>query len=73
MSRTINILKSLKNINKDRIIAVSETPYWKKRHNEIKKEIFKSKRVRSKANCKACHKDIEKGMIEDYQIKIPKV
>ncbi len=57
--------------NKD-IIVITKTSYWKKRHKEIKKELFESKKVRSKANCKACHSDIEYGLIEDINIKIPK-
>ena len=57
--------------NKD-IIAITKTPYWKKRHENIAKEVFESKKVRSRANCKACHSDIEKGLIEDINIKIPK-
>ena len=54
--------------NKD-IIAISQTSYWKKRHENIPKAIFNHKKVKSKANCKACHMDIEKGFIEDENIK----
>ncbi len=63
------ILKSLK----DSPIAITKTPYWKKRHKNIDKKTFKSSKVKSKANCKACHTDIEKGIIEDENIKLPKV
>lgn len=63
------ILKSLK----ESPIAITKTPYWKKRHKNIDKEIFKSSKVKSKANCKACHTDIEKGIIEDENIELPKV
>ncbi len=68
---SVYILDSLK--DKNHIIAITKTPYWEKRHKEIKKEVFESSKVRSKANCKACHQDIEKGLIEDYQIKAPEV
>jgi len=61
------ILNSLE--DKNDIIAVTKTPYWIKKHKDIDKSIFKSKDVRSKANCKACHTDIEKGLIEDENIK----
>ena len=64
------ILKSLKE-NED-IIAVTQTAYWKARHQGIDKKIFSSNEIKSKANCKACHSDIEKGLIEDSNIKIPK-
>ena len=38
----------------------------------IPPEVFKSKKVKRKANCFACHKNFEKGMLEDIDIKIPK-
>ncbi|AXH13618.1 diheme cytochrome c [Halarcobacter bivalviorum] len=60
------ILDSLK--NKD-IIAISETTYWKEKHKNIDDKIFSNSLVKSKANCKACHNDIEKGLIEDENIK----
>ncbi len=53
-------------------IAITKTPYWIKKHKNIDKNIFKSKKIISKANCKACHSKIEKGLTEDNQIKIPK-
>jgi cytochrome b len=65
---SVNILKSLQ--NKD-TIAITQTPFWKKRHHDIDAKYFKSKQVKSKANCKACHIDIEKGLIEDSNIKMP--
>ncbi|MDO6827517.1 cytochrome C [Poseidonibacter sp. 1_MG-2023] len=54
--------------NKD-IIAISQTSFWKKRHEDIPKSIFKHEKIKSKANCKACHTDIERGLIEDENIK----
>ncbi len=63
---SVMILDSLK--NKD-IIAITNTIYWKKKHKNIKKEIFSNNLVKSKANCKACHSDIEKGLLEDENIK----
>lgn len=66
MEASWKILDSIK--NKD-IIAISKTNFWKNRHEEIPKMVFDHKNVRSKANCKACHSDIEKGLIEDENIK----
>lgn len=63
---SVKVLNSIK--NKD-IIAITQTPFWKKEHRDIPKEIFEKKQVKSKANCKACHIDIEKGLIEDDKIK----
>lgn len=66
MEASKKILDSIE--NKD-IIAVSHTSFWKDRHNEISKKVFQHEKIKSKANCKACHLDIEKGLIEDENIK----
>ena len=64
-----NSWKFLNSIGDKDIIALSKTTYWDKRHKDIPKEIFDNKEIKSKANCKACHSDIEKGLIEDENIK----
>lgn len=64
------ILKSLKN---KETIAITKTPYWIKRHDEIDKNIFASKEIKAKSNCKACHKNIEQGLLNDKDIKIPDI
>ncbi len=65
---SVKILKSLPNQD---IIAVTQTPFWKRTHREIAPEVFDHEKVKSKANCKACHGDIERGLIEDTAIKMP--
>ena len=64
-----NSWKFLNSIGDKDIIAISKTTYWDKRHKDIPKEIFDNEKIKSKANCKACHSDIEKGLIEDENIK----
>lgn len=66
MEASKKILDSIE--NKD-IITISKTTFWKERHAEIPKEVFLHEEIKSKANCKACHIDIEKGLIEDENIK----
>ncbi|MFA7083107.1 MAG: cytochrome b/b6 domain-containing protein [Arcobacteraceae bacterium] len=56
-------------IGNNDIIAVTLTDYWKKKHKKIPKEVFLHKEVKSKANCKACHDNIEKGLIENDKVK----
>ncbi|MCK9491382.1 MAG: cytochrome b/b6 domain-containing protein [Sulfurimonas sp.] len=63
---SVKILDSLK--NKD-IIAITHTDFFKTRHKDISKKVFECVDVKSKANCKACHSDIEQGLIEDDKIK----
>lgn len=60
------ILKSIK--NKD-IIAITKTTFWENEHKDIAKNVFLHNDVKSKANCKACHSDVEKGLVEDDKIK----
>jgi cytochrome b len=64
------IKKSISHLPKPPI-AITETPYWKARHKEIDERHFKA--AKSLANCKACHKDIEMGMIEDANISLAEV
>ena len=61
--------KFLQSIKNQDIIALSKTTFWEKTHKDIPKEIFDNEKIKSKANCKACHTDIEKGLIEDENIK----
>ncbi len=67
---SVNILKTLE--NKD-TIAITQTPFWKSRHKDIDKKYFESEKVKTKANCKSCHMDVEKGLIEDGNIKMPEL
>lgn len=68
MESSFKFLQSIKNQD---IIAMSKTTYWEKTHKDLPKEIFNNEKIKSKANCKACHIDIEKGLIEDENIKNP--
>lgn len=63
---SVKVLDSIK--NKD-IIAITQSDFWKKKHKDIPKKVFAHRDVKSKANCKACHSDIEKGLIENDKIK----
>ena len=65
---SVKILKSLPNQD---IIAVTQTPFWKRTHRDIAPAVFDRDPVKSSANCKACHGDIERGVIEDRAIRIP--
>ena len=61
-----------KSIKNDNIIAITKTSYWKKQHRDIDKKIFKNKKVGKISNCKACHENIEKGLLNDKEIAMPK-
>ena len=64
------IARSLEEKKND-IIAISRSTYWVQKHASVKKSLFDSAKVKSRANCKACHKKFENGMIEDSLIAVP--
>ena len=51
--------------------SITKIKYWKEVHSGIPTYIFKSKKVKRKSNCFACHKNFEKGLLEDIDINIP--
>jgi len=57
---------------KQDIIAITQTPFWKRTHRTIAPEVFARETVKSRANCKACHGNVERGLLEDTDITIPK-
>jgi len=62
--KSLNGARGRKSITKIRV--------WKDIHKNIPRYIFKSKKIKRKANCFACHKNFDQGMIEDIDIEIPK-
>ena len=62
-------VKMMKSLEKPDMIAITQTPFWKRTHRKISEEVFKSDNVKSRANCKACHSDVEQGRVEDNAIK----
>ncbi len=61
--------KMLQSIGNNAIIAMTQTPFWKRRHHDIPDDVFARASIKSRANCKACHGDVEQGTIEDSAIK----
>jgi nitrate/TMAO reductase-like tetraheme cytochrome c subunit len=53
-------------------LRISETPYFRRKHHELRPEVFKRKSVGSPANCSACHLTAEKGDYDEHKVKIPK-
>ena len=47
-------------------LRITETPYWVREHNEeVPARAWKDPRVKSKANCLACHKRANSGDYDD--------
>jgi len=67
---SVKVMKSLNGARGRK--SITKIQYWKDTHANIPKHIFKSQKVKRKANCFACHKNFEKGILEDIDIKIPR-
>lgn len=52
-------------------LRITETRYWINKHIDITDSDWRSTKVKSKANCAACHLDAEEGAFEDAAMKIP--
>jgi len=50
---------------------MTDTAFWKKRHQDIDDTIFAQSSVGSKVNCNACHSDAPIGRFDDSNIHIP--
>jgi len=53
-------------------LRITQTPYWVKKHRDIEDAVWRSPKVRSQANCAACHLDAEAGAFEDAAMRMPK-
>ena len=42
-------------------LRITETPYWKREHDEIAASCFTDPKIKSQANCIACHRTADKG------------
>lgn len=56
----------------DTPLRITETPYWVNKHSEITDPVWNSPKVKSKANCAACHLDAEAGTFEDAAMQLPR-
>jgi cytochrome b len=68
---SVKVMKSLNGARGRK--SITKIKIWKKIHKNIPNSVFKSKKIKGKANCFACHKNFDKGMIEDIDIAIPKL
>jgi len=68
---SVNILSSLGGA-KEPPRRITRTPYWVEKHEDISDGVFKSDKVGSRVNCKACHRRAESGSFEDSDIRVPR-
>ncbi|MFC1883840.1 diheme cytochrome c [Thermodesulfobacteriota bacterium] len=51
---------------------ITDIPCIRKYHHEISQDVIKREPIGSLSNCVACHKNAEKGVYDDDDVKIPK-
>lgn len=61
-----------KEIKNSKQYTITKTNYWKKIHQDIPDNIFKSDKIETKSNCMGCHKEFENGLLLDRLINLPK-
>ena len=54
-------------------IRITDVRYWKKKHDDIDEKFWRSTKVKSKANCAACHLDAKEGWFEDSNMRLPDI
>ncbi len=51
---------------------ISEVPYIREKHHELRDEVFTRPSVGSRGNCVACHRTAESGDYDDDHVTIPR-
>ena len=53
-------------------LRISETPWFARKHDEVAASTWNSPRVRTAANCSACHAGAERGDFDEHAVRIPR-
>lgn len=69
VKRSRKILASIG--SNDTPLRISETPYILKKHRKIPQNVFNRKSIGSRANCIACHKNVNQGNYKGDDVIIP--
>jgi nitrate/TMAO reductase-like tetraheme cytochrome c subunit len=51
---------------------ITDTRWFVHEHDELRATTFRSRQVRSAANCGACHTDADAGRFSEHALKVPK-
>jgi Dihaem cytochrome c len=54
------------------LLRITETRWFKREHDEVSDRSWKNPKVKSAANCAACHIQAESGNYSEHNIRIPK-
>jgi hypothetical protein len=54
------------------VLRITETRWFQREHDEVSDRTWKNPKIKSAANCEACHTMAEKGNYGEHSIRIPK-
>jgi hypothetical protein len=54
------------------VLRITETRWFLEAHNEVSDRVWKNPKVKSRANCVACHQQAESGDYNEHHVRIPK-
>lgn len=54
------------------ILRITETPWFKREHDEVGAAVWKNPKVKSASNCAACHSGAEQGNFSEHGVRIPR-
>lgn len=64
--------KILRSIGGETPLRISDTPYIRRKHDEMSEEVFGRPAVGGRANCMACHEQAEQGLFDDDTARVPR-
>lgn len=67
--RSKKMVRSIK--RGDTPMRITDTPYFKREHREVSKQVLSHEQIGSFSNCSACHRAAEQGSFEEGDINIP--
>ena len=53
-------------------LRISETPWFRRKHDEVSASTWKNPKIGTAANCTACHAGAERGDFDDDTVRIPR-
>ena len=53
-------------------LRISETQWFRRKHDEVPASVWKSPKVNSAANCTACHAGADRGDFDEHAVRIPR-
>ena len=54
------------------LLRISESPWFVHEHDDVAGAVWRSPKVKSAANCGACHQGAERGRFSEHDVRIPR-